>query len=164
MRRHGSTAAGVELAHARWAPWTADHDRYIVTNLGVQPTAAIAAALGRGEPAVRARARKLGMRVGNARGWPLQRVARIAHISEYLLRAYVRHGALPALKGAKHVYLDPADLLVVDEIDWQHPPMELETAALLCLRTRLLRLLSGRSQQVPGPLDPRLFELATSLG
>jgi HNH endonuclease len=64
------TAAGIQFADSRWAPWTAEQDRYILTQLGVQPTIAIAEALGRGEAAVRARARKLGLRVGTARGWP----------------------------------------------------------------------------------------------
>jgi hypothetical protein len=115
-------AAGVRLGDARWAPWTAEQDRYILTHLGVEPTVGIAAALGRGEAAVRARARKLGLRVGTARGWPIQRVARTAGISERVLRAYIKRGELPAFKGAKHLYVDPADLRVVREIDWQHPP------------------------------------------
>jgi len=138
-------AAGVELPDAHWAPWTAEHDRYGVIQLGVQPTIAIAAALGRGEAAVRSRARKLGLRVGNARGWPIQRVARTVGISEYILRAYIRRGELPAFKGAKLVYLDAADLVVVTEIDWQHPPIELEAAALQSLRQRLVIVLADRS-------------------
>ena len=117
----------------------------MVTQLGVQPTIAIAAALGRGEAAVRSRARKLGLRVGNARGWPIQRVARTVGISEYIMRGYIRRGELAAFKGAKHVYLDPANLVVVVEIDWQHPPAELETAALHSLRQRLVILLANRS-------------------
>jgi hypothetical protein len=101
--------------------------------------------LGRGEAAVRARARKLGLRVGNARGWPLLRVARTAGVSEYLLRAYIRRGELPAGKGAKHIHVDLADVLVVKEMDWQHPPAELEAAALQSLRQRLVLLLANRS-------------------
>ena len=61
-------AAGVPLRDSRWAAWTAEQDWHIVTQLGVEPTIAIAAALGRGEAAVRARARTLGLRVGTARG------------------------------------------------------------------------------------------------
>jgi hypothetical protein len=134
--RAGWTAAGIELADASWAPWTAEHDQYVLTHLGVQPTIAIAATLGRGEPAVRSRARKLGTRVGTVRGLPILRVARMAGISEYLLRAYIRRGELPVFKGAKHVYIDPADLLAVNEIDWQHAPAELESAVLHALRQR----------------------------
>ena len=153
MLRHFPTfraawsAAGVQLPDARWAPWTAEHDRYVLTQLGVQPTVAIAAALGRGEDAIRSHARKLGLRVGNARGWPIQRVARTAGISEYVQRAYVGRGELLAFKSAKHVYVDPADLVVVAEIDWQHPPAELEAAALHSLRQRLVMLLASRSGQ-----------------
>jgi hypothetical protein len=102
------TAAGIQLADARWAPWTDDHDRYLLTRLGVDPTVAIANTLGRGEAAVRARARKLGVHVGTAKGWPLQRAARTVGVSEYVLRAYIKRGDLPAFKGAKHVYVDPA--------------------------------------------------------
>jgi len=122
------TAAGIQLADERWAPWTVEQDQYIRRQLGVQPTVAIAEALARGEAAIRARARKLGLRVGTARGWPLQRAARAAGVSEYVLRAYIKRGELPSFKGAKHVYVDPAALRVVREIDWRHPPAELESA------------------------------------
>jgi hypothetical protein len=160
------TAAGIRLDDARWAPWTAEHDRYVVTQLGIQPTIAIAQALGRGEAAVRARARKLGLRVGTARGWPIQRAARAAGISEYILRAYIRRGELPAFKGAKHVYLDPADLVVVCEIDWQHRPAELEAAVLRSLRRRLIVLLADRNrlqQQSTLPVGGRPADLGTCL-
>jgi hypothetical protein len=155
------TAAGLELADASWAPWTAEHDGYLLTHLGVQPTIAIAAALGRGEPAVRSRARKLGVRVGTVRGLPILRVARMAGVSEYLLRACIRRGELPAFKGAKHVYIDLADLLAVKEIDWQHAPAEFESAVLRALRQRLMRLLAHRSGG-PRQLEPRLFECRIS--
>jgi hypothetical protein len=49
-------------------------------------------------------------------------------VSEYVLRTYIKRGELPSFKGAKHVYVDPADLHVVREIDWQHPPGGLESA------------------------------------
>ena len=146
------TAAGVSVGDARWAPWTAAEERYLVSHLGVQPTAAIASSLGRGEPAVRAKARKFGLRVGTARGLPILRVARAAGLSEYVLRAYIRRGELPALKGAKHLYVEPQNLLVVAEIDWQHPPAELEQAALPALRQRLLTLLISRAAAVSSAL------------
>lgn len=154
-------AARIHLPDARWAPWTAEHDRYLVMHLGVQPTVAIAAALGRGEPAVRSRARKLGLRVGTARGWPIQRVARTAGVSEYLLRAYVRRGEFPSFKGAKHLYLDPGDLLVVSEIDWHHPPAALEVAALQSLRSRLVTLLAHRSRGLCPPGHSQVPDLLT---
>jgi Helix-turn-helix domain len=132
----------------------------VLAHLGVQPTIAIAAALGRGEPAVRSRARKLGVRVGTVRGLPILRVARMAGISENLLRAYIRRGELPSFKGAKHLYIDAADLLAVDEIDWQHAPAELEAATRHSLRLWVVRLLAYQSGG-PRHAEARPFVLAT---
>jgi len=148
------TAAGIGLAHARWAPWTAADGRYLVTMLGVQPTAEIAATLGRGEAAVRTRARRLGLHVGDAHGWPLQRVATVTGIAEWVLRGYVERGELPIFKGAKHVYVDVGDVLVVEEIDWRNPPADLETAALRSLRWRLIQILDGRDWRSLRPHRP----------
>jgi len=157
------TAAGIQLADARWAPWTAEQDRYVLTQLGVQPTTAIAEALGRCEAAVRARARKLGLRVGTARGWRPQRAATTDGVSEYVLRTYIRRGGLLAFGGAKHVYLDPADVVVVSEIDWQHPPAELEAAALRSPRRRLIVLLT-RPKSASAAVDNAGRWLGAELG
>jgi hypothetical protein len=145
------SAAGIQLDDERWAPWTADDDHYLVTHLGVQSTVAIATTLRRGEAAVRTRARKLGLGVSDAWGWPLHRVAQRAGISELVLRGYVERGALPVFKGAKMVYIDPGDLVVVDQIDWQHPPGQLESAVLHSLRWRLVQLLAGRDWRTSRP-------------
>jgi len=136
-------AVGVQLDDAHWAPWTASDDSYLVAHLGVQPTTSIAVTLRRGEAAVRTRARKLGLCVGLAHGWPLLRVARTAGISEYVLRGYISRGELAAFKGAKHVYLDPGDLPAVEEIDWPQQPAQLESAVRQSLRQRLVQVLAG---------------------
>jgi len=148
------TAAGIALAHARWAPWTAADERYLVSMLGVRPTAEIAATLGRGEAAVRTRARRLGLHVGDAHGWPLQRVATVAGIADWVLRGYVERGELPVFKGAKHVYVDVGDVLVVEEINWRKPPADLEAAALRSLRWRLVQVLGGRDWRMLRPQRP----------
>jgi hypothetical protein len=137
-------AAGVQLPDERWAPWTAEEDRFLLNQLGMQSTVVIARALGRGEAAVRTRARKLGVHVADAQGWPLLRIARVTGLSEYLLRAYIRRGELRAVKGAKFVYVDPADLPVVTEINWRRVPAGLELAARRSLRQRFLNLLRSR--------------------
>jgi hypothetical protein len=144
-------ATGIQLDDAHWAPWTTDDDRYLATHLGVQPTAAIAATLRRGEAAVRVRARKLGLCVGLARGWPLLRVARTAGVSEHVLRGYVDRGELAVFKGAKHVYLDPGDLAEMEEIDWQQVTAELESAVLQSLRWRLVQILAGQDWRTMRP-------------
>ncbi|MDQ6673464.1 MAG: hypothetical protein M3069_22425 [Chloroflexota bacterium] len=145
------SAAGIQLDDAHWAPWTASDDSYLVTHLGVQPTTSIAVTLCRGEAAIRTRARKLGLCVGQAHGWPLLRVARTAGISEYVLRGYVDRGELAVFKGAKHVYLDPGDLPAVKEIDCQHLPAELEAAVLQSLRLRLVQILAGQDWRTIRP-------------
>ena len=155
-------AVGVQLDDAHWAPWTADDDHYLVTQLGVEPTASIAVNLRRGEAAVRTRARKLGLCVGLAHGWPLLRVARAARISELILRGYVNRGALPVFKGAKMVYVDPGDLVVVDQLDWQHPPAQLESAVLDSLRWRLVQILAGRYWRTSRPHRPYQREVRAS--
>jgi hypothetical protein len=147
-------AAGIQLDDAHWAPWTPADDRYLVAHLGIQPTAAIAASLGRGEAAVRTRARDLGLHVGDAWGWPILRVARMTGVSEFVLRGYIERGELAVFKGAKHVYVDAGDLTVVDEIDWDHVPDELEAAALRSLRSRLLLLLAGQDWRSARPHRP----------
>jgi len=144
-------AAGIQLDDAQWAPWTAADDNYLVTHLGVQPTAGIATTLRRGESAIRSRVRKLGLRVGLAHGWPLLRVASSAAITEYLLRGCVDRGELPVFKGAKHVYLDPGDLPAVRELDWQHVPAQLESAVLQSLRWRLVQILAGQDWRAIRP-------------
>jgi hypothetical protein len=147
-------AAGIRLPHARWAPWTKPEEEYLVRTLGVLPTAEIAATLGRGEGAIYKRARRLGLHVGEAHGWPLQRVARRAGLSGSVLRGYVDRGELPVFKGAKHVYVDPGDLVVVEELDWQQVPADLERAALRSLRWRLVQVLAGRDWRAMRPHRP----------
>jgi hypothetical protein len=140
-------AAGVDLADEHWAPWTAEQDHFLLNQLGLQSTVAIAAALGRGEAAIRTRARKLGVHVTDAQGWPLLRIARITGISESLLRQYIRRGQLSVVKGAKFVYVDPGDLPVVAEVNWRHVPADLEMAVRRSLRQRLVTLLASKDRR-----------------
>jgi len=55
--------------------------------------------------------------VTDAHGWPIHRVARVAGLPEHVLRGYVDRGELCVFKGAKNVYIDVGDLVVVEEID-----------------------------------------------
>jgi hypothetical protein len=52
------------------------------------------------------------------------------------------------------VYADPGNLVVVDEIDWQHLPADLESAVLQSLRWRLVMLLAGRDRRSLPPQHP----------
>lgn len=68
-----------------------------------------------------------------------------------MLRGYVDRGELAVFKGAKHVYVDPADLPEVNEIDLQHLAAELESAVLQSLRWRLIQILAGRDWRAMRP-------------
>jgi hypothetical protein len=93
--------------------------------------------------------------VGDTHGWPLQRVARVAGLPEHVLRGYVDRGELPVFKGAKHVYIDIGDLVVVEEIDWTTAPADLEAAVLRSLRWRLAQVLAARDWRRLRPHQPR---------
>src|SRR5713226_5779992 len=86
----------------------------------------------------------LKRRITDAWGWPLQRVVQVTGLSDHSLRAYIRRAELPVFNGAKCVYIDPADLLVVDELDWAQPHPHLEAAVMRSLRGRLVQILAGR--------------------
>jgi len=148
-------AIGVPIADRRWATWSPAEDWYVREALGVLSTATVAADLGRGEAAVHAHAHRLGLHVTDVWGWPLQRVARAGMVGEYLLRGYVDRGELPVFKGAKNLYVDPGDLLVVQEIDWAHPPAVLAAAVRRSLRERLIHILRGRDWRAARPHRPR---------
>jgi hypothetical protein len=137
-------ATAVQLPDRRQASWTSTEDWYVSEAMGVLPTVAIAADLARSKTAVYARIRHLKRRITDAWGWPLQRVVQVTGLSEHSLRAYIRRGELPVFKGAKCVYIDPADLLVVDEINWAQPHPHLEVAVMRSLRGRLVQILAGR--------------------
>jgi len=155
--------AGVQLANRRQAPWTPAEDWYVGEAIGVLATATIAADLGRSQSAIYTRIRHLERRITEAWGWPIQRVSRTTRIAEHTLRGYIERGELPVFKGAKCVYVDPADLLAVDEVDWTHPPADLELAALDSLRLRLTQILAGRDWRQLRPHRPCPLKTAPGL-
>jgi hypothetical protein len=55
------------------------------------------------------------------------------------------------MRGSKCVYVDPADLLVVNEIDWRNPPPQLEEATRQAWRQRLVRVLAGQDWRIGRP-------------
>jgi hypothetical protein len=77
-------------------------------------------------------------------GWTLQRVERVAQVPRHVLQTYLDRGDLPYLRGCKVLFVDPGDLVVVREIDWQNPPPELEEAARQSWRKRLVKVLAGQ--------------------
>lgn len=141
--REAWTAAGIKV-NRDWEPWTPDEDRFIVEGAGILTRDELAEALDRTPNAVHRRLYDMGVNTRNARGWTFHRVMKVTGCPDYILRRYANRGELPYFRGTRLLYLDPADLMVVKEIDWSNPPAELAEAVRRSLMDRLVKILSGQ--------------------
>lgn len=123
--------------------WTADEDWFLAEAIGILTRVEIAAYLERTPEAVHRRIYDLGLNTRTARGWTAHRLARATGVTQQTIRTYMERGELPYYRGTRLIYLDPADCLVVAEIDWENPPEELERAVRSSLMGRLAKLLAG---------------------
>lgn len=140
--REAWTAAGVDVdrVHEVWQPM---EDWYLREAAGFVPRVEIARDLRRSPEAVHRRLYDLGLHSYRIHGWSLQRVRKTTGVSPSRLIRYLKCGRLPYRRGTKCYFVDPADLLVVREIDWSQPPRELERAVRLSLVERLAGILSA---------------------
>lgn len=138
--REAWTAAGIRV-NRNWEPWTAEEDRFIAEGAGILTRDELAEALDRTPDAVHRRLYDMGVNTRNARGWTFHRVMRVTGCPDYILRRYANRGELPYFRGTRLLYLDPADLLVVKEIDWSNPPEDLARAVRRSLMDRLVKIL-----------------------
>ncbi|MBV9596385.1 MAG: hypothetical protein JOZ87_05945 [Chloroflexi bacterium] len=145
--RQAWAAAGVDVSR-RQESWSELEDWYLREALGLIPRTGIASDLNRTPDAVHRRVYDLGLHAYRRWGWTLHRVERVAQVPRHRLQKYLDRGDLPYLRGSKCVYVDPADLLVVAEIDWENPPAELAEAALQTWRERLIKVLAGHDWRV----------------
>jgi hypothetical protein len=141
--RQAWTAAGIDTGRAMES-WSELEDWYLREGAGLIPRAALARDLQRTPDAVHRRLYDLGIHSYQRWGWTLHRVERVAQVPRHVLQTYLDRGDLPYLRGCKVVFVDPGDLVVVREIDWSHPPAELEEAARHAWRERLVRVLMGQ--------------------
>lgn len=141
--REAWTAAGVWV-NRDWEPWTAEEDSFIAEGAGVFARKELAEALGRTPNAVHRRLYDIGVHTYEARGWTFNRVMRVTGLPDYILRRYANRGELPYFRGSKCLYVDPADLLVIAEIDWNNAPAELAEAVRKSLMTRLVKIMGGQ--------------------
>jgi len=130
--------------------------------IGILPRAQIAADLKRSDAAVKRWLYDHGLRIKDALGWTAHRFERVAQVPAHRLRGYMDRGELPYYKGSTCTYFDPADFLVVEEVDWRHPPAELERAVRRSLIERIVRTLEGQDWRAGRRYQPRpLFEQGT---
>lgn len=158
----------------RWSP---EDERFLAQATGLLSRNQIATILDRTPEAVHRRMYDLGLNSRNAHGWTPHRVADVTGLSYHTVKKYADRGEVPYLRGTKCWYFDPADLLVISEIDWSNPPAELEeavrrslaarngkpcTGSLVCLRPRT-RIQFGDLVQVVESL-PSLGHLKARIG
>lgn len=151
LRYYGSfreawTAIGVAV-NRDWEPWTPLEDWYIAEAAGIFTRIEIAEYLNRTSHAVHRRLYDLGIDTRKARGWSMHRLAQATGISPYIVQRYADQGKLPYFRGTRLLYFDPADFLVINEIDWNAVPVqspELENAIRKSLMMRLVSVLAGK--------------------
>lgn len=146
-------AAGVPVDRS-YEPWSETEDWYLREGVGVLTRVELAADLRRTPDAVHRRLYDLGLHTYERWGWTPNRVERVAQVPAAVLHRYMAWGALPYLRGTKCLYVDPADLVVVEEIAWDHAPRELVEAATASLRARLVKLLAGQDWRAGRPYQP----------
>ena len=151
--RQAWAAAGIEVGR-RQESWSELEDWYLREAIGLFSRAEIARDLHRTPDAIHRRLYDLGLHTYQRWGWTLHRVERIAQVPRHRLQTYVERGDLPCVRGSKCVYVDPADLLVITEIDWSNPPAELKEAALRAWRERLVNVLAGNDWRAGRPFRP----------
>lgn len=129
--------------------WRPEEDWLLREGAGIFSRQELAEMLERTPGAVHRRLYDLGLHTYRARGWTLHRVTRVTGVSTHILKRYMKRGTLPYLRGAKCMYVDPADLLAIAEMDWTQPPQELAEAVRHSLMARLVKVLSSRSLLEP---------------
>jgi hypothetical protein len=131
-------------------PWRPIEDWFIVESVGLLPRAEVVSIMeesgcGRTDAAIKRRLYDLGVNTYNRWGWTISRVERVLGVSGETIRKHLAHGLLPYYRSHKCIYIDPADLLVIEEYNWKkkrHPP-ELDKAVRASLMLRLCYALLG---------------------
>lgn len=111
------TAVGVKVNRSD-ETWMPAEEQFLREGCGILTRKELAEALDRTPEAVHRRLYDLGINTRTARGWTFHRVMRVTGLPDYILRRYANRGELPYFRGCQCMYLDPADLLIVAEIDW----------------------------------------------
>jgi hypothetical protein len=139
-------AVGI-VTNRYWEEWSAVEDWYIREAIGFLGRTEIAADLRRSPDAVHRRVYDLGLDTRTAHGWSPNRVfcaCRNAGITEWAIHQYIKKGILPARRGTTCMYIDPADLVVMREIDWERASVDLRVTVRNALLGRLAGVLAGK--------------------
>lgn len=119
--RQAWQAAGFDVNN-HWEAWSPLEDWFIIESCGVLPRKEVADYIKRSEAAVKRRLYDLGRITANTRwGMSLNRAGSLLGIGASVIRKYLEYGFMPFYRGNKNLYINPADLLLVTEIDWSQP-------------------------------------------
>lgn len=151
--REAWTAVGVKV-NRDYEEWTPEEEWFLREGAGILTRKELAAALNRTPDAVHRRLYDLGIHSYRQRGWTFNRIERVTQVPGHIIRYYADRGELPYLRGSKCIYVDPADLLVIGEINWSDPPAELAEAVRRSLMERLVKILAGQDWRAGRPYQP----------
>jgi hypothetical protein len=102
--------------------WTVEEDCFLFEALGILTRDEIADCLPhRTSGAVKARIKHLGWDIYSHWGITTGRAAIYLELGQNVVEKYVKNGTIPFLKGSAYTYINPADLLVIKEVDWSQP-------------------------------------------
>lgn len=130
--REAWAAAGHTEVDRSWEEWTAMEDWFVLESVGIMPRSEVAEVLKRSAPAIKRRLYDLGdIRSYNRWGITLTHAATLMRLSQAVCRKYLVYGIIPYLKGNKCYFLNPADLLKIEEFDWSSPDVDPELELLV---------------------------------
>ena len=140
--RQAWKAAGFDIGNEN-EEWSIMEDWFILESLGVMYREEVAEILGRTAPAVKRRIYDLGeIRAYNRWGITLSAASRLLKVDATVFRKYMECGIIPYFKGIKLIYINPADLLKVEEIDWLEPQVpELDAVIRKAVAQRICKML-----------------------
>lgn len=142
-------------------PWARDEEWFISEACGLISRDEMAAYLDRTPNAVHRRLYDLGIDSRKARGWTVHRAMVATGVADHVIRQYIERGELPYLRGVACAFIDPADLLVVREIDWDCISEELEAAIRRSLMARLVTVISGGDWRAASPYKAEVARVTT---
>ena len=127
-------------------PWTPEEEWFIVEAAGIIPREEQAQLMGRSGAAIKRRLYDMGVKCQDRWGWPVNKAEAVLGISAGVIRSYVERGEIPVFRGNRNIYLDPADLMVIKEYNWnrKRQPKELSEAVRRSLVRRLCFILLGK--------------------
>lgn len=124
--REAWEAAGFDVNHSH-LEWLPIEDWFIIESCGILPREEVAAMLKRTVASVKRRLYDLGRFTAKTRwGITLSGAAHLLGVSEGIVRRYLDHGTIPFFRGYKLIYVNPADLVKIEEVNWLdiHPDTE----------------------------------------